>query len=187
MIPIDLGPGDNQIFVQPQEGGGTKIVWYLRDFDKYWAKPDTPGTPSLVKSEKFRTPDNGQWKLIIAPNGSPDSPEFVSLYIKAIRNKRIGENKVMLREVNFRAHYYKDNKLGGLVKDRQTFTLNDPEWGFKEFISKSMMIENKFNNHFFIELLIVSTIDYDKLVESDSSLIRSTNGIKNAGTTCYLN
>lgn len=177
---IELSDSDNQIYLRPQPSGELRVVWYLKGLQRYW---EDNNLDISIKSEIFTTPDNCKWRLYLLPNGEPSSKEYVSLFLKAIPNASIGERISMKRDCKFRFWYYCEDKLVGFGKSVETFTSDDSEWGFSKYIKKDTMISNNLNNHLFIEALIDSTVNMDRLKKK----MHITAGIKNEGTTCYIN
>lgn len=180
LIRIQLSESDNQIFKRFQPNGELRVVWYIKDIQKYWTDATTA---KKIRSPKFATSDDSHWRLYLLPNGERSAPGNISLYLKAVDNPNLDERFHMSRSCEFRFWHYRDEKLVGLFKSYSYFSKIDSEWGFNRFISQEEMIAEGLNNHLFIEALI----DSHHYIDGVSQKLRLTSGLKNEGTTCYIN
>lgn len=179
---LSLTDSENQLFWSQQNNGEVKVLWYLKNIDQYWGVHDT-SKKGLVKSDIFKSPDKAIWKLILKPNGESDAPDCMAIFLKAIRKREIGEKETMNRVCKFRVSYYKDNRLAGTWKGSETFTNEDSEWGFKKFINIEDAKQAGMDKQLFIEWYIESDI----YIEQFKKDLHITAGIKNEGTTWYVN
>lgn len=117
------------------------------------------------------------------PNGESSSRNHISIFLKAIPNTEIGEDDKMNRDCDFKFWHYNNEKLVGNLRSAKIFTNTNSEWGFGNFLRKDLMLQAGLHKNFYIEISLKSIIPAETL----ASKLKITAGLKNEGTTCYIN